>query len=116
VVGEALLAAVQRGLATPPDQAPTLAARLEVPPGQGPLIDLLKVLLKYKCEAHHVAQKLVANTADLEAIAVSDEADVPALQGWRHEVFGADALALKQGRLALTSAKGAIRVVPIEPT
>jgi ribonuclease D len=116
VVGEALLAAVQRGLATPLDQAPTLAARAEVPPGQGPLIDLLKVLLKLKCEAHHVAQKLVAVTADLEAIAVSDEADVAALQGWRREVFGADALALKQGRLALTAAKGAIRVVPLEPS
>src|SRR4051812_9124959 len=116
VVGEALLAAVQRGLEAPLDAAPTLAARIEVPPGQGPLIDLLKVLLKLKCEVHHVAQKLVANTADLEAIAVSDEADVAALQGWRREVFGADALALKQGRLALTAAKGAIRVVPLEPS
>jgi ribonuclease D len=116
VVGEALLAAVSRGLATPLDQAPKLADRPEVPPGRGPLIDLLKVLLKLKCEAHHVAQKLVATTADLEAIACSDEAPVGALNGWRRDVFGADALALKQGRLALTAARDAIRLVPLEPS
>ncbi|MBI3515944.1 MAG: ribonuclease D [Proteobacteria bacterium] len=114
VVGEGLLAAVARGLARPPEAAPTLVDRPEVPPGRGPLIDLLKVLLKLRCEAHHVAQKLVANTADLEAIACSDEAPVPALQGWRREVFGADALALKQGRLALTAARDGIRVVRLE--
>ena len=84
-------------------------------PGRGPLIDLLKVLLKTKCEAHHVAQKLVASAADLEAIACFDEAPVPALQGWRREIFGADALALKQGRLAMTAARDAIRVVRLEP-
>jgi ribonuclease D len=116
VVGEALLAAVARGIAMPLDQAPKLADRIEVPPGRGPLIDLLKVLLKLKCEAHHVAQKLVATTADLEAIACSDEAPVEALKGWRLEVFGADALALKRGRLALTAANDAIRVVSLEPS
>jgi len=116
VVGEGLLAAVKHGLAMPPEAAPKLAERPEVPPGRGPLVDLLKVLLKLKCEAHHVAQKLVANTADLEAIACSDEAPVPALQGWRREVFGTDALALKQGRLALTAAKDAIRVVELQPS
>jgi ribonuclease D len=116
VVGEALLAAVARGLATPLDQAPKLADRPEVPPGRGPLIDLLKVLLKLKCEAHHVAQKLVATTADLEAIACSDEAAVGALHGWRRDVFGNDALALKQGRLGLTAARDAIRLVPLEPS
>jgi ribonuclease D len=115
VVGEALLAAVARGLAVPPEAAPRLAERPEVPPGRGPLIDLLKVLLKLKCETHHVAQKLVATSADLEAIACSDDAPVPALTGWRLEVFGADALALKQGRLALAAGKDAIRVVPLEP-
>jgi ribonuclease D len=115
MVGEALLAAVARGLALPPEAAPKLADRLEVPPGRGPLIDLLKVLLKLKCETHHVAQKLVATTSDLEAIAVSDDAPVAALTGWRLEVFGADALALKQGRLALAAGKDAIRVVPLEP-
>jgi ribonuclease D len=112
-LGEALLAAVARGVALPADQAPVLADRPEVPPGRGPLIDLLKVLLKLKCETHHVAQKLVANTADLEAIACSDQAEVAALTGWRLDVFGNDALALKQGKLAMTAANDGIHLVPL---
>ena len=63
---------------------------------------LLKVLLKAKCESHGVAQKLVASVADLELIAADDKAEVPALSGWRREIFGADALRLKHGELALT--------------
>lgn len=113
-IGEALLAAVKRGLAVDPADAPRLPDRLEVPPGRGPLVELLKVLLKLKCESHDVASKLVANASDLEAIACSDTANVPALHGWRFEVFGEDALALKQGRLALTAANDAIRVVRLE--
>ena len=72
-----------------------------LPRGIGPTVDLLRVLLKYKCEEADVAQRLVARTSDLEAIAVDDAADVPALHGWRRQIFGEDALALKAGRLAL---------------
>jgi ribonuclease D len=113
-VGQALLDAVERGLARPVSEAPTLADRLDVPAGRGPLIELLKVLLKLKCETHDVAQKLVATVSDLEAIACSDTAEVPAMHGWRLEVFGTDALALKQGRIALTVANDAIRMVRLE--
>ena len=69
----------------------------------GPAVELLKVLLKLKCEEHRVAQKLVATADDIEAIARNDDADVPALHGWRRELYGEDALALKQGKLALTT-------------
>ena len=77
------------------------------------MIELLKVLLKMKCEDHEVAQKLVANSADLEAIAADDRARVPALSGWRHEIFGQDALALKRGELALAVAGRKLRLVPV---
>jgi ribonuclease D len=109
--GQVMIEVVARGLARPASDAPILAERLEVPQGRGPLIELLKVLLKLKSESNDVAQKLIANVADLEAIACSDQADVPALKGWRLEVFGDDALALKQGRLALTVANDAIRII-----
>jgi ribonuclease D len=72
----------------------------------GSMVDLLRVLLKLKCEKHHVAQKLVASAADLERIAAEPDPDVPALQGWRAEVFGKDAMALKEGRLALALENG----------
>jgi ribonuclease D len=69
--------------------------------------------LKQSCEAHQVAQKLVATSEDLEAIAADDEAAVPALSGWRYEVFGKDALALKHGRLALTVRHNRIALVEV---
>jgi ribonuclease D len=60
-----------------------------------------------------VAQKLVASASELEAIAADDQADVPALRGWRRELFGLEALALKQGKLALTASGRSVRVIRI---
>ncbi len=65
------------------------------------LVSLLKVLLATKCEQHHVASKLVASSDDIDRLALEDAPDIPALHGWRADVFGADALALKQGRISL---------------
>ncbi|MDO8421497.1 MAG: ribonuclease D, partial [Parvibaculum sp.] len=64
-----------------------------------------KVLLSMRCEQHDVAQKLIAKVSDLEQIAGFDEPNVPAMSGWRREVFGNDALRLKRGELSL-GAKG----------
>jgi ribonuclease D len=112
-LGREMLEAVQRGLADP--QPPSLPTRLETPPGIGPLVELLRVLLKERCEQQQVAQRLVASTEDLEAIAADDEAPVRALSGWRRTIFGEDALALKHGRLALTAAGNRIRLVALPP-
>lgn len=111
-MGQGLLAAVKRGVALPDSECPTAAPRVDLPSGLAPVVDLLRVLLKAKCEAHDVAQKLVASADDLAMIAADDEADVPALSGWRREMFGEDAIALKHGRLALTADGRRIRVVP----
>lgn len=101
-LGAEILAAVGRILAIAETDLPEPPPRREPPPGLGPLIDLLRVLLKLRCEEHDVAQKLVADSEDLELIAADDEAPVRALHGWRAEVFGKDALDLKHGQLALT--------------
>ncbi|MGY8962475.1 MAG: HRDC domain-containing protein, partial [Rhodospirillales bacterium] len=92
-----IFAAIKRGIETPDDLCPRATRALEKPPGLGPVIDLLKVLLKARCEGSDVAVKLVATVDDLERIACDDGADVPALSGWRKELFGADALRLKHG-------------------
>ena len=63
---------------------------------------MMRVLLKIQCEAHGVAQKLIASSSDLDQIAADDKADVPALSGWRREIFGDAALELKHGRIALS--------------
>ena len=111
-LGREILAAVAEG-ATDPDPPPLIPARAESPPGIGPLIELLRVLLKQRCEDFQVAQKLVASADDLVAIAADDNAPVPALSGWRRDVFGNDALALKHGRLALTAGRNRIELVPL---
>jgi len=111
--GQAILAAVKRGLDIPANQLPPVPPRRDLPAGLGPVVELLRVLLKMRCEDHEVAQKLVASADDLELIAADDEADVPAMSGWRREIFGADALALKHGRLALTTVGRRVKVVSL---
>ncbi|SCX92857.1 ribonuclease D [Paracoccus tibetensis] len=80
-------------------------------PGNPALSDLLRVLLKAKADAAGVAPKLIASAADLDAIATG-ERNLPALQGWRAEVFGRDALRLTAGEIALSAQGGSVRVVP----
>jgi ribonuclease D len=79
----------------------------------GPSMELLKVLLKLKCDSHKVAQKLIATSGDIEAIAANDDADVRALTGWRRDIFGEDALRLKRGEIALTADGAKIKVIEI---
>ena len=114
-LGNDILAAVKRGLDSDPATWPKLPPRVELPQGLGPLVDLLRVLLKTRCEQNDVAQRLVANTEDLEFIAANDKADVQALKGWRREVFGEDALALKHGRLALAAEGAQVKLIPLGP-
>ena len=109
--GTDILAAIQRGI----DRDPNTLPKLEKPRGNGngaATVELLKVLLRMTSERHAVASKVIATVDDLEQIAINDNADVGALQGWRHELFGKDALALKHGRLALAMEKG--RVIRVE--
>jgi ribonuclease D len=115
-LGAALLAAVERALAVPEDQWPQPTERNEIPRGLGPVVDLLKVLLKLKGDQHDVAQRLIASSADLEWIAADDVAPVAALQGWRRGLFGEDALKLKHGRIGLALAQDGkgLRLIPLE--
>lgn len=113
-LGPSLLDAVLRGLNCPESDLPEPEKTVEPPRGVGPLVELLKVMLKLQCEDHGVAQKLVANTSDLEQIAGDDEADVAALKGWRREVFGDAALALKHGKLALAAEGRRIRLIRLD--
>ncbi|MFX4222752.1 MAG: ribonuclease D [Thalassobaculum sp.] len=98
--GRAILEAVTTALEAPKDTWPKVADQREKPQGRQPVAELLRVLLKVQCDAHDVAPKLVASADDLDAIAADDNADVPAMKGWRREVFGDAALAVKHGRLA----------------
>jgi ribonuclease D len=99
--GASLLAAIAEAQALPEDALPEAPQHRDGPRPSPALVSLLKVLLAAKCEAHHVAPKLVASSEDIDRLAVEDAPPIPALHGWRHAVFGADATALKAGQIAL---------------
>ena len=99
--GSEILKAVARALELPPDQCPKGEDRRVVPGGLAPAVDLLKVLLKQVSEEHGVAVKLIATTDDLEDIMINEADDIPVLRGWRRELFGDLALALKRGEVVL---------------
>jgi len=109
--GEAIVEAVQRGLARDAKGLPRFDRPKPAVNGQA-TVELLKVLLRMTAERHGVAAKVIATVDDLDRIAADDAADVPALHGWRRELFGEKALALKQGRLSLAIERG--RVVAVE--
>ncbi|MCX7645422.1 MAG: ribonuclease D [Rhodobacteraceae bacterium] len=112
-IAEGILEAVRTALALPNDALPRPEDTEDRPPQGNPaLADLLRVLLKARSDAEGVAARLIASAADLDALAAGAR-DLPALRGWRREVFGEDALRLCEGRIALSARGGAIRVVPL---
>jgi len=111
--GASLLAAIAAARELPESglPAPPSGHRFGRPaPG---LVALLKVLLAARCEAHHVAPRLIASADEIDHLAAEEMPDIPALHGWRREVFGADALALKAGRIALGIERGRIKLLPM---
>lgn len=112
--GTEILGVIETVLAAPESQYPKPEPRREPPQGIGPLMDLLRVLLKLRAEENDVAARLIADSEDLELLAADDGAPVKALAGWRHDIFGRDALALKHGQLALTASGKRIKLVRLD--
>ncbi len=113
-LGLELAEALKDALADPEAHAPKLDRPRHNQPAPPSVVELLKVLLKAKSDNAGVASKLIATVADLEKIAVSDDADVEALTGWRRQLFGEDALKLKRGEIALVLNGPRVEVVEIE--
>jgi ribonuclease D len=111
--GEQIIDAVKRGIERDHKTLPRLD-RFRPAANGAAIVELLKVLLRMTAERHGVAAKVIATVDDLDRIAADDEADVPAMKGWRRELFGDKALALKHGRLALAIDEG--KVVTVEKT
>ena len=112
--GPDLLAAVREALKDPEAYAPVIErSKIAPSPAAGAVVELLKVLLKARAEDAGVASKLIATVSDLELIANDDNAETPALTGWRREAFGEDALKLKRGELALVLDGTRVRVVEV---
>ncbi|TPE53575.1 ribonuclease D [Amaricoccus solimangrovi] len=112
-IADGILAAIARAEKLPASEIPKPREDPPRKPGSEALADLLRVLLKARADSSGVAQRLIASGADLDALAAEQD-DVPALNGWRYEVFGRDASALREGRIALAADGGAVKVVPLD--
>jgi ribonuclease D len=113
--GQSLLEVIAATRALPESALPEPPRVREGPRPSPGLVALLKVLLAARSEEHRVAPRLLASSEEIERLAAEDAPDIPALHGWRREVFGEAALALKAGRVALGAAGRRITLVPIAP-
>jgi ribonuclease D len=84
------------------DYAPIAPKIQHMPPNLGPRVEMLKTLLRLRTEVVGIATRMVANASDINRLAAfGEDSNIPALKGWRREMFGEDALALLRGELAL---------------
>lgn len=93
---------------------PKVIERPRGPSPKGAIGDLLRVLLKSVADRNGVATRIIASSDDIDAIVLNDDADVPALKGWRRKLFGEKALAIKHGRLALAATRKGVVEVPVD--
>ena len=112
--GQELAEIIRNVLKNPEAHAPKHERPAPVVQVPASVVELLKVLLRIRCEEEGVAPKLIATVADLEKIALDDKATVPALQGWRRQLFGDDAIRLKKGELALVLNGTRVEVVELD--
>lgn len=111
--GQEILKAVKKGKECPKEDWPKKEKKKHLSHKLVPTLEMLKMLLRIKAAEHEVAAKLIANAEDLEFLCADDNANIPALKGWRKEVFGADALAMKHGKTALVLEEGRIKKIEV---
>ena len=115
-IGDAILKSVAAGIAIDPKSLPQPDdGRDEMSDAAQAAAEVLKLALKVVCEKEGIAPKLVATSSDIDAVAESDEADVHLMQGWRRELFGNLALAIKRGEAVIGFEGGRVRVLPAKP-
>jgi ribonuclease D len=111
--GASLLEVAAATIALPEEGLPAVPRQRDTARPSAALVQLLKVLLTARCEENQVAPKLIASSDDIDRIASEDAPDVPALHGWRRTVFGDDAVALREGRIALGVDGKRIQLIPV---
>jgi ribonuclease D len=105
--------AVNRALKRDPRTLPPLREGAGLPAEKAATVELLRVLLKACAARSKVAPRLIADAEHLERLAAEDDPDIPALKGWRYELFGAEAQRLKRGDLALRIEKGEVVLLTV---
>lgn len=113
-IGARLMAALAAAEPLTPDEMPAREPQRPGLSSEGALIaDLLKLLLKIRAKEAGVAPRLIVRADDLELLAAGQRKGLGMLDGWRHDIFGADALALVEGRLGFTVAEGKLKLTRV---
>ncbi len=112
-LGAGILEVIKQSQGRAPDALPDELRKKHLPSSLGAVVDMLKVLLRLVAEEHDVAVKLISNSSELDLLAEKDDADVLAMKGWRYELFGKKAVALKQGKLALKLNNNKIQFIDV---
>ena len=106
-----IIAIIKKIEALPKGELPAMPERYRGPSPKGAVGDLVRVLLKAVSEEHGVAARIIATSDDIDALVLDDDADVPALKGWRRKLFGEKALAIKHGKIGLAATrKGVVEI------
>ena len=100
-----IIALIKEVEALPKSALPPAPERYRGPSPKGAVGDLVRVLLKPVAEEHGVAARIIATSVDIASLVLDDNADVPALKGWRRKLFGEKALAIKHGRIGLAATR-----------
>lgn len=108
-VGKQILEIVSAAMDSPRESWPRVQRKEPFPKTAQGTLEMLKMLLRINASEEDVAAKIVADSDELERLAVENNPDVPAMHGWRFEVFGRDAQALKLGQIALSLHQGRIK-------
>lgn len=108
-----LVSIIEQADSLPKNEWPQLPEKQSKERAPAAVLEMLRVLLKHVCDDAKIAPRLIASAQDLERLALSDDTSQPVLQGWRFDVFGKQALAMKQGKIAMALEKGAIRFFDI---
>jgi ribonuclease D len=112
--GQEIIALIKDVEALSKSDLPPAPERYRGPSPKGAVGDLVRVLLKAVSEEHGVAARILATSDEIDALVLDDDADVPALQGWRRKLFGEKALALKHGKIGLAATRKGIVEFPID--
>lgn len=112
-MGKSILKCVETALSVPKAQWPQPERKKRMAPECGPALEMLKMLLRIQASEHGVAAKLIATADELQELAMEDSPDSKVLRGWRNEIFGREAMALKRGDISLSLEKGKIKKVKI---
>jgi ribonuclease D len=104
--GEAILAAIQRGLATPPPDVPAVSPVRRPRADSAGLVELLQAVLKARAFDQDIAPTLLATAADLQELVEAgperEARNLPILYGWRRTLAGELLLQVLEGKVSIS--------------